>query len=143
MYEIKNGILYKSGVPVIGLGQSYYPSYHTQKVPVPEDGDRYGEMVKDMKAMAEAGFNVCRTAALGNYGYDENETVVYNFDFIDSMLEEISKQGMASMIRAARLQHQHEGISGRKNDRPKREPDAFSLVLVCPVLCTPSRDPSG
>lgn len=99
MYEIKNGILYKSGVPVIGLGQSYYPSYHTQKVPVPEDGDRYGEMVKDMKAMAEAGFNVCRTAALGNYGYDENETVVYNFDFIDSMLEEISKQGMASMIR--------------------------------------------
>ena len=63
-YTIRKGVLYHDGRAQIALGQSYYPSYHPQKVPVPPTGDRLGEMAKDLRAMREAGFNVVRMAAL-------------------------------------------------------------------------------
>ena len=65
MYRVRNGVLYHDGKPEIALGQSYYPSYHAQKVPVPPEGDRLGEMALDLREMREAGFNLCRIAALG------------------------------------------------------------------------------
>ena len=47
MYEIKDGILVKDGKKIFALGESYYPSFHEGKYPVPPDGDRIGEMKKD------------------------------------------------------------------------------------------------
>ena len=44
-YELKNGVLHRDGAPVIALGQSYYPSFHRAKYPVPPQGDRIGVMV--------------------------------------------------------------------------------------------------
>ena len=44
MYQIKNSILYKDQKKVFVLGQSYYPSFHPCKYPVPPEGDRMGEM---------------------------------------------------------------------------------------------------
>lgn len=41
-YTIRKGVLYHDGRAQIALGQSYYPSYHPQKVPVPPTGDRLG-----------------------------------------------------------------------------------------------------
>ena len=46
-YCLKNGILYINGKASFGIGSHYYPSYHPHKVPVPEDGDRLGEMKRD------------------------------------------------------------------------------------------------
>ena len=43
-YTIRKGVLYHDGRAQIALGQSYYPYYHPQKVPVPPTGDRLGEM---------------------------------------------------------------------------------------------------
>lgn len=98
MYELKNGILHKNGKPVFALGTSYYASYHQQKVPVPEDGDRIGEMEKDFKLMVEAGFNIMRTAALGTIKRTDKGVEV-EFPFIDTMLETAEKTDLAGMIR--------------------------------------------
>ena len=49
MYNMKNGVLHKEGKPVFCIGLSYYPSYHERKIPVPESGDRIGEMKKDLR----------------------------------------------------------------------------------------------
>ena len=57
-YTIENGIYKKDGKPVFALGVSYYPSYHERKVPVPPDGDRIGELNKDIKGMHDFGFNI-------------------------------------------------------------------------------------
>ena len=75
-YTIREGILYHDGRAQIALGQSYYPSYHPQKVPVPPAGDRLGEMAKDLQAMREAGFNMVRMAALGDVTYDQGHVSV-------------------------------------------------------------------
>ncbi|MDP4151901.1 MAG: beta-galactosidase [Bacillota bacterium] len=99
MYTLKNGILYKDGVAHIALGQSYYPSYHPQKVPVLETGDRMGEMVKDLKDMKDAGFNIVRMAALGKIELDDNNEVSVSFPFIDEMLKEASRDDLATMVR--------------------------------------------
>lgn len=98
MYELKNGILYKDGEPVLALGTSYYPSYHHQKVPVPEDGDRVGEMKKDFQLMVDSGFNFMRTAALGSVERTEKGVEV-DFPFIDIMMEEAGKLDLACMVR--------------------------------------------
>jgi len=98
MYELKNGILHKNGEPVLALGISYYPSYHYQKVPVPEDGDRIGEMIKDFKDVADAGFNFMRTAALGKIERIDKGVEVA-FPFIDIMMEKAEEADLASMIR--------------------------------------------
>ena len=97
MYKIENGILYKNGKKVFALGESYYPSFHPSKFPVPPEGDRMGEMKKDLKMMAEAGFNHVRFAALGDTSYDaETECVDIDSPFVDAMIEEAEKNGLSA-----------------------------------------------
>ena len=99
MYTLKKGILYKNGKKVFCTGISYYASYHKSKVPVPPEGDRMGEMKKDIKAMHDAGFNLVRFAALGDVSYNENGEIEYRGDFIDSMAKYADEVGIATMIR--------------------------------------------
>ena len=40
MYRIKRGRLFCDEKEFFALGQSYYPSFHTAKYPVPPEGDR-------------------------------------------------------------------------------------------------------
>ena len=42
MFELKNGVLHQDGKPIIAMGQSYYPSFHKAKYPLPEHMDRIG-----------------------------------------------------------------------------------------------------
>jgi beta-galactosidase GanA len=98
MYELKNGILLKDHKPVFALGQSYYPSYHVQKVPVPPEGDRIGELQQDLQEMAEAGFNIVRMAALGDVKR-EGDTVTVDFPLIDAIIRRAEEVGMATMVR--------------------------------------------
>ncbi len=109
MYQMKNGLLYQDGKPVYGVGLSYYASYHPRKVPVPPEGDRLGEMRKDLKGMAEAGFNMVRFAALGELFYGENGEVAYCGDFTDELAREADRVGLAPMIR---LQGYSTNLSG-------------------------------
>lgn len=98
MYELKNGILLKDHKPVFALGQSYYPSYHVQKVPVPPEGDRIGELQQDLQEMAEAGFNIVRMAALGDVKR-EGDTVTVDFPLVDAIIRRAEEVGMATMVR--------------------------------------------
>lgn len=97
-YSIVKGVLHHDGKPQFALGQSYYPSYHTQKVPVLEDGDRIGEMKKDLRMMKEAGFNLVRMAALGQVEMDGDDVNV-RFDLPDAFCRECETQDLAAMIR--------------------------------------------
>ena len=97
-YAIINGILHHDGKPQFALGQSYYPSYHEQKVPVLEGQDRIGEMKKDLRLMKDAGFNIVRMAALGQVKMAEGDVNV-QFDLPDAFCRECEAQDMASMIR--------------------------------------------
>ena len=100
MYEIKNGILHKDGKKLFVLGESYYPSFHPCKFPVCPEDDRMGEMVKDLKMMAEAGFNHVRFAALGDIAYDaESQTVSYDGPFVDAMTREAEKNVLSVSVR--------------------------------------------
>ena len=99
MYCIKNGILEKDGKRVIAIGESYYPSFNPTKFPVMPDGDRIGEMKKDLRMMAEAGFNHVRFAALGEVGLDEHGELSIDTPFIDAMIEESDKNGISVSIR--------------------------------------------
>jgi len=95
MYKIENGLLYKDGKPTFCLGQSYYPSFNPTKFPVPPEGDRMGEMKKDLAAMAQMGFNHVRFAALG----EVTEDLQVKTPFIDAMTEEAAKNGLSVSIR--------------------------------------------
>jgi hypothetical protein len=97
-YLIKKGLMYENGKPVISLGVSYYASYHPQKVPVLESGDREGEMRKDLAQIREAGFNTVRCGALGNIRRSGEQAEV-SFPFIDSMLREAEKVGLGFTVR--------------------------------------------
>ena len=55
MYQIKNGILYRDGKPTLGIGVSYYASYHPEKRTLPPGADAIGEMRLDVRDMAQAG----------------------------------------------------------------------------------------
>ena len=100
MFAQSNGILYKDGQPVIALGNSYYPSFHEAKFPVPPEGDRMGEMRKDLKHMAEYGFNLVRFAALGEVALNpDTDAVEVSTPLIDAMIQEAGRSGMASSIR--------------------------------------------
>ena len=99
LYKVKEGIFYKNGKKTFVLGESYYPSFHPSKYPVMPDGDRIGEMKKDLKMMAEAGFNHVRFAALGEIGLDENGKVSVSTPFIDAMTEEADKNEISVSIR--------------------------------------------
>jgi len=123
MYTMKNGILYEDGRAVFCVGLSYYPSYHARKVPVPEDGDRVGEMKKDIRAMKEAGFNLVRAASIGDVRRTE-EGIEVHTEFIEQLLDECDKVGIASMMR---LQGYSMNLSGHDDflmrDQDGREMD--------------------
>lgn len=100
MYTIKNGILYKDGVAHLAIGQSYYPSYHPQKVPMLEGaGDRLALAKEDMRLMREAGFNIVRCAAIGDVKWDGKGAVEYDFPLIDGVVEAIADNDMAACVR--------------------------------------------
>lgn len=98
MYSIKNGILYHDTIPQIALGQSYYPSYHVQKVPLPKEADRLGEMAIDLKEMRQAGFNLCRVAALEEVKM-EADTLSATYEIADAFCELCEQNDMAAMVR--------------------------------------------
>ena len=97
-YIMKNGILHENGVPKLALGSSYYPSFHPAKFPVPPEGDRLGEMKKDLKQMQEMGFQFLRTAALGDV-FLEGDKVRTETPFIDAMAKECEKRNIALSVR--------------------------------------------
>ena len=99
MYRLKNGILYKDEKKTFGLGESYYPSFHPCKFPVPPEGDRIGEMKKDLSMMAELGFNHVRFAALGEVTLGEDGTPIVDTPFIDAMIEEAGKNDISVSVR--------------------------------------------
>lgn len=100
MYKIKNGILYKNGKKTFVLGESYYPSFHPCKFPVKPEDDRIGEMKKDLRMMAEAGFNHVRFAALGEVSYDETSHSVHiESPFVDAMIHEAEKNELSTSVR--------------------------------------------
>ena len=109
MYSMKNGILYQDGKAVFCVGLSYYPSYHEKKVPVPESGDRVGEMKKDLRRMKEAGFNLVRAAAIGDVKRVNGEIEIHT-EFIDQFLDECDAGDIASMMR---LQGYSMNLSGQ------------------------------
>ena len=100
MYRVENGFLHKDGKRLFVLGESYYPSFHPSKFPVKPEDDRYGEMEKDLKMMAQAGFNHVRFAALGEASYDENTgKVCYHGDFVDAMTREAGNHDLSVSVR--------------------------------------------
>ena len=112
MYKISNGILEKDGKKIFTVGQSYYPSFHEAKYPVPPDGDRIGEMKKDIKAMKEMGFNHIRFAAIGKIYLDDKGEVVVDTPFVDAMIEECEKNDISVSVR---LQGYSVNLRGFKN----------------------------
>jgi len=98
-YKIEKGKLICDGKTVFALGQSYYPSFHKYKYPVPPDGDRMGEMKKDLEQMAQMGFNHVRYAAIGETYLDQNGKVIVQTPFVDSMIEEAEKNGISTSVR--------------------------------------------
>ena len=98
-YRISNGILEQDGKKVFAVGESYYPSFFFAKYPVPPEGDRIGEMKKDLRMMAEAGINHVRFAALDEFSLNENGEVVTRSDFVDAMLEEADRNGLSTSVR--------------------------------------------
>lgn len=124
MYQIKDSILYKDGKKTFALGESYYPSFHPCKFPVKPEDDRIGEMKKDLKMMAEAGFNHVRFAALGDVSYDpDSNTVSLDSPLVDAMTEEAEKNDLSVSIR---LQGYSVNLRGFKDggmiDENGREP---------------------
>ena len=98
MYQLKNGILYQDGNPVIAMGQSYYPSFHEAKYPAPPSGDRIGLMKEDIRLMREVGFNFLRVAAIGDVKLEDGKIAVHT-PFVDEMLKEADEKGMATSVR--------------------------------------------
>lgn len=57
-------------------------------------------MKKDLKMMAEAGFNHVRFAALGDVSYDaQNERISFDSPFVDAMIEQADKNGLSASVR--------------------------------------------
>ena len=99
MYQIKNSILERDGKKVLALGQSYYPSFHKAKFPVPPEGDRIGEMKKDLRMMAEMGFNHVRFAAIGLTKLGDDGEVIIDTPLVDAMIEEADRCGLSVSVR--------------------------------------------
>ena len=76
-------VLEKDGKKIIAIGESYYPSFNHTKFPVMPDGDRIGEMKKDLRMMAEAGFNhvrfACATRNFRNFLIKANRRLCQTF----------------------------------------------------------------
>lgn len=98
MFKLKNGILYKNQKPVIAMGQSYYPSFHEKKYPLPPSGDRIALMKEDIQMMTDVGFQFLRVAALGDVRVNGDEIEV-DTSFIDELLKEADRKGMATSVR--------------------------------------------
>ena len=113
VYEMKNGGLYRDGKQVFPVGQSYYPSFHFAKYPVPPDGDRIGEARKDLRRMADVGFNLVRFASLGEVTLTDGKVCV-DTPFVDEMLEECERDGLAATVR---LQGYDVNLRGFENVR--------------------------
>lgn len=99
MYQIEQGILTRDGKKQFALGQSYYPSFHKSKYPVPPEGDRVGEMKKDLAHMARLGFNHVRFAALGLCRLDDSGKLVIDTPFVDAMIREAEKLNISVSVR--------------------------------------------
>ena len=99
MFKIKSGLMHKDNKKIFALGQSYYPSFHTAKYPVPPEGDRIGEMKKDLRGMKDMGFNHVRVAALGRVELGEDGNVVVDTPFIDEIIKEADKLGLSVSVR--------------------------------------------
>ena len=123
MYELKNGVLYQDGKPIIAMGQSYYPSFHEAKYPAPPSGDRVGLMKKDIRLMREVGFQFLRVAAIGQVRL-ENDQVVVDTPFVDEMLKEAHQAGMATSVRlqgyVMNLRGYTDYLMRNQNDEPMR-----------------------
>lgn len=98
-YKIIKGILHCGDTPVFALGASYYPSFLPSKYQVPKDGDRIGEMKKDLRKMREIGLNFFRTAALSDIEQGADGTIKIKSEFTDAMLREAHEAGLASSVR--------------------------------------------
>ena len=120
-YLLKNGILYIDGKAAFGIGSHYYPSYHSQKVPVPENGDRIGEMKRDFADMKAARINIVRTAALGNF-YADGQTIKGDFPLGKAIAEELSRLGIALTVRLNGYDNGIEEYSDEKMLNEKGEP---------------------
>lgn len=99
MYDIKNGRLRRDGEEIFAVGESYYPSFHHAKYPVPPEGDRIGEMKKDLKLMRELGINHVRIAAIGLTKLDENGKVTVDTPFVDAVIEEAEHLKISISVR--------------------------------------------
>lgn len=99
MFEIKNGIMYKDGKKVLGLGAAYYASFHKLKMPVPPFSDQIGEMKKDIAKMKDAGMNIVRTAALGKFDCSGGSGKFIPSPLIDEMMKTIEENELAAFIR--------------------------------------------
>ena len=97
-YKIEKGFLVHNGKKVFAIGQSYYPSFHKYKFPVPPEGDRIGEMKKDIAQMREVGFNHIRFAAIGNTRL-ENDKLLVDTPLVDQMIEEADKNDISISVR--------------------------------------------
>lgn len=97
-YCLKNGILYIDGKATFGIGSHYYPSYHPKKVPVPENGDRTGEMKRDFADMKAARINIVRTAALGSF-FGGGDDLTGDFPLGKTIAEELGRLGIALTVR--------------------------------------------
>ncbi len=98
-YRMVNGLFCQNGEPRIGLGVSYYASYHPAKVPVPEGDRRQPEMKKDLQDIKDAGFDLVRCAALGEVGRTDDGAIDARFPFVDAMLEQAETLDLAFQVR--------------------------------------------
>lgn len=99
MYKIVNGILEKNNKKVFAVGESYYPSFHPAKYPVPPEGDRMGEMKKDFAMMKDMGFNHIRIAAIGITKLSDDGRLIIDTPFVDAMIDEAEKADISISIR--------------------------------------------
>ena len=98
MFNISNGLLIKDGKKVIALGSHYYPSFHPLKVPVIDSKKRLQEAITDIKSIKELGFDLVRIANIGQEQIINNK-IEKDFTFVDSLIELISKNKMATLVR--------------------------------------------
>lgn len=99
MFQIENGVLQVGEKPAFAVGESYYPSFHHAKYPVPPDGDRIGEMKKDLAQMKQMGFNHVRFAAIGEITLNDRDEIEVHTPFVDTMIREADRLGLSVSVR--------------------------------------------
>jgi hypothetical protein len=131
-YKMIKGILHADGRPVIGLGVTYWGSYHPLKIPVPNERDRIGEMKKDMEGIRNSGFNIVRTIARGEVK-QQGGTIITDFPFTDRMIRKAEELGLACLVRlqgyAMNLGGYDDGIMLNQHD--EKMPLYASFLMNC------------